>query len=145
MKWTIALFPIAAICLGMPTCGLFSKKSEKPKPDADKPTVEGPKLIGVIASVPADKRFVLIRGYGKWEATTGEILTTRGPEGRGANLRTTGENMGEFAAADIQSGTLELGDAVYSPPVPKAPVSESAIQPAQNETTAPIKNVQKNN
>ncbi len=145
MKWTMALFPIAAICLGLPACGLFSKKTEKPKTDADKPVVEGPKLIGRIASVPADKRFVLIRGYGKWEATTGEILTTRGPEGRSANLRTTGENLGDFAAADIQSGAVELGDAVYSQPVSKPPVSEQAVQPAQNETTAPIENVQKNN
>lgn len=145
MKWTMALFPIAAICLGLPACGLFSKKSEKPKTDAAKPVVEGPKLIGRIASVPADKRFVLIRGYGKWEATTGEILTTRGPEGRGANLRTTGENLGEFAAADIQSGTVELGDAVYSQPVSKPPVSEAAVQAPQNELTAPIENVQKNN
>ena len=138
MKWTMALFPIAAICLALPACGLFSKHREKPKTDANKPVAEGPKLIGRIASVPADKRFVLIRGYGRWEATTGEILTTRGSQGRSANLRTTGENLGEFAAADIQSGVVELGDAVYSQPVSKPAVSEPGVQPTQNEMTAPI-------
>ena len=79
----------------------------------------GPKLVGRIASVPADKRFVLIQSYGPWEIETGRILTTRGPDERTANLRTTGEKLGEFAAADLQSGTVEVGDAVYSQHVPK--------------------------
>ena len=82
---------------------------------------EGPKLVGRIASIPADKRFVLIQSYGRWEVETGQILTTRGPDDRTANLRITGEKLGDFSAADLQSGTLEVGDAVYSQPPVKPP------------------------
>src|SRR6187551_2030753 len=95
-------------------CSCGSTKPKKPKEETKKPVTEGPKLVGRIASIPADKRFVLIQSYGKWEVESGRILTTRGPEERTANLRTTGESLGEFAAADLQSGTVEVGDAVYS-------------------------------
>lgn len=114
------------------------EKTDKPKP------AEAPKLIGRIASIPRDKSFVLIQSYGKWNVPPGTILTTRGPEHRTANLLATGESLGEFAAADLQSGSLEIGDAVFSSHVPKPAENEAA-----NPTTAPpqpaAENVQKNN
>ncbi|NJM36724.1 MAG: hypothetical protein HC845_01960 [Akkermansiaceae bacterium] len=61
-----------------------------------KPKVEPPKLVGKIASIPADKRFVLIQSYGKWSCEAGQILTTRGAENRTANLRVTGEASGRI-------------------------------------------------
>jgi hypothetical protein len=84
---------------------------------------------------------------------TGQILTTRGPENRTANLRTTGEKLGEFAAADIQSGAVEPGDAVYLQHVPKpvtpTPPREPALPPLIPDENpveaAAIENVQKNN
>lgn len=114
---------------------------------------KGPALVGRIASVPADKRFVLIQRYGKWDAQSGQILTTRGPDNRTANLKTTGEKLGEFTAADIQSGTVGLGDAVYLQHVPNptvAPtpteVAEPTPLPLENPApTAGLGNVQKNN
>ena len=100
------------------------------KPD-EEPTEkkETPRLVGRVATIPAERKFVLIQSYGKWEVATGSILATRGTEGRAANLRVTGEKLGQFAAADIQSGTLEIGDGVYttiSPPDPQenAEISE---------------------
>jgi hypothetical protein len=107
--------------------------------------VEGPKLIGRIASIPADRRFVLIQSYEKWNIESGKILTTRGPDDRSANLKTTGESLGEFAAADLQSGTVEVGDAVYSRHVAKPAevlITPELLQP-QNEALP--ENVQKNN
>ncbi|MEY3895035.1 MAG: hypothetical protein RLZZ214_554 [Verrucomicrobiota bacterium] len=127
----------------IPACASSTKeKTDEEKPKSE---VQGPKLVGRIASVPADKRFVLIQSYGPWEIETGRILTTRGLDNRTANLRTTGEKLGEFAAADLQSGTAEVGDAVYSQHVPKpVQVSEAPdILPTQVEPIA--ETVQKNN
>lgn len=134
-------------CIFIPACGFLKK--EKPDDEKPKPVAEGPKLVGRIASVPADKRFVLIQSYGKWEVESGRILTTRGLDDRTANLRTTGETLGEFAAADLQSGTVEVGDAVYSQHVPKpveTPTNPQTPLP-QGELPAnpPVANVQKNN
>lgn len=123
-------------------------EAEKSKPDEKKIVAEGPKLVGRIASIPADKRFVLIQSYGKWNVGTDQILTTRGPDNRMANLRTTGETLGEFAAADLQSGHAEVGDAVFFQPIRKpasdtmTPVTPEA-PPDQN--TPPLENVQKFN
>lgn len=134
-------------CIFIPACALLKKeKADQEKP---KPAAEGPKLVGRIASVPADKRFVLIQSYGKWEVESGRILTTRGLDDRTANLRTTGETLGEFAAADLQSGTVEVGDAVYFQHVPK-PVTPPAPPQSQQPSgelpaNEPAENVQKNN
>lgn len=134
-------------CIFIPACA-FLKKGKTDVGKA-KPTAEGPKLVGRIASVPADKRFVLIQSYGKWEVETGKILTTRGLDERTANLRATGETLGEFAAADLQSGTVEVGDAVYSQHVPKPVSTPSAPESLQPQVELPVNpssgNVQKNN
>lgn len=149
MKLSFApLLASAAICFS--SCATTEKKpEEKAKPEP----VAAPKLIGRIASIPADKRFVLIQSYGKWEQESGAILTTRGPDERTANLRATGEKLGEFAAADVQSGTFEKGDAVYSQHAPKpvltAPTPEvpnnQTGNPIETEAVSPPENVQKNN
>jgi hypothetical protein len=108
-----------------------------------------PKLIGRIASIPADKRFVLIQSYEMWTVEAGTILTTRGPDERTANLRATGEILGQFAAADLQSGTVEVGDAVYSRHVPKPPEPTDAAGPSlelpDSQPNTESENVQKNN
>jgi hypothetical protein len=130
----------------LPTCGIQKPKPEDESSENPKKTAtEDPRLVGRIASIPADKRFVLIQSYGKWQVAAGTILTTRGPEERTANLLATGEALGEFAAADIQSGLLEVGDAVYLRHVPKPvtpPPSEDTPEPAPDDSP---ENVQKNN
>ena len=113
-----------------------AKKEEKP---------EAPKLVGRVASIPADKRFVLIQSYGKWSVETGAILTTRGPDDRSANLLATGESLGEFAAADLQSGLIEVGDAVYSRHLPQPAEWLTTPESPQDQAIAPPENVQKNN
>ena len=129
MKTHSAALLATALSVSLICCGTTpSTKPENPNAVKTTPTVEGPKLVGRIANLPADKRFVLIQSYGKWAMEAGAILTTRGPDDRAANLRVTGEKLGEFAAADLQSGTLEKGDAVYSqsttPPVIPSPPPE---------------------
>lgn len=102
--------------------------TEKPEKEEKKPPA-GPTLVGRIASVPPDKRFVLIQSFGKLTVEPGMILTTRGDEGRTANLKVTGERMGQFAAADVQSGDVLLGDAVYSLHTPKPPANPVSPTP----------------
>jgi hypothetical protein len=129
------------------SCAAF--KRESPEKTEEKETDKAPRLIGRIATIPPGKQFVLIQSYGTWNIEPGTILTTRGPESRTANLRVTGESLGQFAAADLQSGTLELGDAVYSrhkpkpPPSPQAP--ETPTQALESEPSPDLENVQKNN
>ena len=141
MKSSLTLLLASSICV----CSCASTKPDKPKEEEKKPVVEGPKLVGRIASIPADKRFVLIQSYGKWEVESGRILTTRGPDERTANLRTTGESLGEFAAADLQSGTVEVGDAVYSQHIIKPVPLLTSPEVSQSQSEPSVENVQKNN
>lgn len=145
MKFSILPWlPILVLLAG---CSWFG--ANKSDSIEEKPADEGPRLVGRVASIPADRRFVLIQSYGTWKIETGTILTTRGPDERSANLLVTGEAMGQFAAADLQSGPVEIGDAVYSRHVPKPP--ETPAEPAEkpelpeNQKPSEMENVQKNN
>lgn len=121
-----------AVTFGFACFALVSCATKEPK---EKPKAEPPRLVGRIASIPADRRFVLIQSFGKWTAEPGTILTTRGADQRSANLLVTGEALGQFAAADLQSGHVELGDAVYSQHIPKpSAANESAAEPPAAET-----------
>jgi hypothetical protein len=160
------LLPLLAALTGaLCSCAwLGDDQAESPAPNPN-----APKLVGRIAAIPADRRFVYIQSYGKWSAAPGTILTTRGPDGRTANLLATGESLSHYAAADLQSGTLAVGDAVYSlaatasattsnkpddpapkpsseatpPPPPPTPApSEKLSEPPENQTP---ENSKKNN
>jgi hypothetical protein len=155
MKSPSLLLLVGLGCLSLAACTwLGLSKKSAPEDPAVKP-----RLVGRIASIPADRRFVLIQSYGKWEVETGSVLVSRGLEERTANLLATGESLGQFAAADVQSGTLEVGDAVFflptpakinpteppSPPPrpPDAPPSSSA-KPTDILENQRTKNIQKN-
>ncbi len=109
---------LSLACLALTSCSWLGLKKKSPIPQEP----SAPSLVGRIASIPADHRFVLIQSYGKWNVPTGSILISRGPDARTANLLATGEALGQFAAADVQSGTFEVGDAVLMPP----PVSKKS-------------------
>lgn len=128
-------FLILLCCVLLPACA--DKPEELPK--EKKEDAGSPRVVGRVASVPASRKFVLIQAYGSWKVENGAILTTQGPEGRAANLRATGEKLGQYAAADIQSGTLEVGDAVYTiAKLPETTVStDSTTQVKKTEDPAP--------
>ena len=94
-------------CL-LSSCGLLKRKS---KGDAVKGNPDF-RLSGRIQQVNQDAQFVLIRRYGPWKVGKDQIVESRG-DGRTANLLPTGEELGEHIAADIRSGNVEVGDAVY--------------------------------
>lgn len=124
-------FLILSCSAAIVLAGCAADKADK----EEKKPPSGPTLVGRIASVPPDKRFVLIQSFGKLTVEPGMILTTRGDEGRTANLKVTGERMGQFAAADVQSGDVILGDAVYSLHTPKP--SADPVSPAPSGTGNP--------
>ena len=127
-------FPRAAALI---TCVFLSACAEKPEitPTEKADAESRPRLVGRIASIPANREFVLIQAYGRWTVETGSILTTQGPEGRAANLLATGEKLGQYAAADIRTGTLEIGDGVYT--IAKIPESkEKETEPVAAEKSA---------
>ncbi len=95
---------------------LFSSCAKDAEESAGKPTAgdSGSKLVGRIASIPQQRKFVLIQSYGTWKVPAGSVLTTQGPDGRAANLLATGEQLGQYAAADLRSGSVEVGDGVYT-------------------------------
>lgn len=128
----ILRFMHSSALLLLVSCSWLGIKNKKPPENAEANLA--PKLVGRIASIPADKQFALIQSYEKWSIETGSILTTRGNEERTANLRVTGESMGQFAAADIQSGAVEIGDAVYSRHTPK-PLETPTTIPEMTENT----------
>ncbi len=154
MQFKSGLLFAAIISFSFSSCSYIKTlRHQEPKAEEKKPIiVSSPVIIGRIASKPADKRFVLVQTYAKSQLETGTILTTRGPQDRAANLRITGEKLGEFAAADLQSGTVEQGDAVYSQPAPKP---ETILTPSESTSNPPktpdtlnkpeTENVQKNN
>lgn len=125
---------------------LLASCAEKPNEDAPKEKETVPenkrRIVGRVASVPADGKFVLIQSYGSWKVETGAVLTTQGSGGRKANLLVTGEKLGQYAAADIRSGTLEVGDGVYTivtpPKLPGDPEPQETeeAEASPKETTA---------
>jgi hypothetical protein len=137
------LRPIRAIAAMAMACLLLACATEPTKPAGEKPKDEPPKLIGRIASIPPGKPFVLVQFYESTKQSNGTILTSRGDDNRTANLLLTGEKLGQFAAADIQSGSVEAGDAVYSvhspaakPEAPNAPETD-VLPPAEAPETTP--------
>ena len=110
---------------------------------------QAPELIGRIASVLADGGFVLIQKLGAKELPGGTVLTSRGTEDRAANLLVTGESLGQFAAADVRTGHVQVGDGVYShhSPAPQ-PTPETAgenTEGIENKIVTEDESAQKNN
>lgn len=123
-------------------CGCAKEeKKEEPKEKPKKPTTE---LVGRIQSRPGGKDFVLLEAYGKWTIEEGTTLYSYGDNGRSAALETSGEKLGQYVAADLKSGQVEIGDPVYFRTIPKegegtlTPPKAPSTTPAPSPTPAPI-------
>lgn len=130
---TIALL-LFAILLPFTSCQPIPEVTEE-EPEKPKMAVRDT-LVGVITSVNDD--YVLIQKYGPWVVPEEDIVFSKGSEGETANLKYSGEQLGEFIAADIRSGSVKLKDGVYwrqtlntKAPVPITP-SEPSSQPTEN-------------
>ena len=101
----IALGSLMVFCF-LSACGSSPKEVKVEKP------IQEIRLAGRVQRVNSSSGFVLIRRYGGWRVGDDEIVESRG-EGRTANLLPSGERLGEHIAADVRSGEVEVGDAVY--------------------------------
>jgi hypothetical protein len=114
----------------LPGCGFSTKEQEPPQEIVSK------RLAGRVQSVNRASQFVLIRRYGYWRVDEGDVVVTSG-DGRTANLLPTGEKLGEHIAADIRSGDVQVGDAVY---IRKMLTSKEAKPSEEVKKQAAIKN-----
>lgn len=111
MHWPFSILLSVTVVLTLPSCSWFDPEPTPAIPEKDEtPTRE---IVGRIASIDKVHGFVLIRGFHRWNLAAGTILTSSSADGRSANLLVSGEAQGNFAAADVQSGMVEIGDAVY--------------------------------
>jgi len=120
-----------AILLVLGSCAA-EKKEEAPK---TKPETEAPRLVARIQSRPGGKDFVLLEAYGKWTLEEGVNLFSTGSDGSTAALVTSGEKLGQFVAADLISGHVEIGDAVYFRPKQTAQAAGSTEEQAKSKAT----------
>ncbi|HEX5791512.1 MAG TPA: hypothetical protein VFY13_10165 [Luteolibacter sp.] len=126
---------MAAACAPTATTPPTEVKKEEAPPQATH------EWIGSISSVDRQQGFVLIRSQLSLTLPAGTVLTSSSPEGaepRRANLLLTGEALGNFAAADIQSGAVEIGDGVYRLKLREAPVNG----PENNSQTTEVQSVE---
>jgi len=128
---SVAVLALASALL-FPSCAT----EDEPIPVDKTGEMLRPKLVGRVATVPSDKRFVLIQSYGEWKVAAGSVLTTRGTHDRTANLLATGEAMGQYAAADVRAGEVMVGDAVYSREMIKPAGPEIPAGPENSTTPA---------
>lgn len=126
------MLSILLLMVFLPGCGSSPKAEEKEAPKAVVPK----RLAGRVQSVNRTSQFVLIRRYGYWRLDDDDVVVTAG-EGRTANLLPTGEKLGEHIAADIRSGEVEVGDAVY---IRKILTFKEAKPSTEVEKLAPIEN-----
>lgn len=127
--WVLAA---AAVVLGVSGCAATGSGQDAEEPPAAE---SAQRLVGRISSVRSNPHFVLIESYGTWDVPTGAILTSRGEDGRTANLLATGERAGQYAAADVRAGEVGLGDAVFFlRPAPAAAAEPTPpVGPAEDE------------
>lgn len=87
-----------------------------PDKEKDEDGLSGPDqiIVGRIASVAKRGKFVLIQKLGTGTLPKGIIYQSRGPHGRTASLRPSGERVRDFFAADLVNGAVEKGDAVIA-------------------------------
>lgn len=111
----------------MAACATKEKNAEAPV----KEQVDMMRLVARVQSRPGNKDFVLLEAYGKWTLEEGVHLYAYGNDGRTAILVTSGEKLGQFVAADVKSGQVEIGDAVYhrSKGPSQAPAGPNAANP----------------
>lgn len=114
-----------------------SSEAAEKKEDVEEPAATTYRTVGRIASVDQAEGFALIQQYTRSVLAEGSILTSYGPEGKRANLRVSGEKMGLFSVADIQSGEVAVGD-----PVQVLLMAAATPKEAEKESGTPVRSDQ---
>ena len=101
-------FLLAALAVAVGSCS----PTAAPVEDEKEPEVPD-SLVARVASIYPAEKYVLIQRYGKLTIPDDSILYSQDAQGGSSNLKVTGERLGQFLAADILSGDVTIGDAVY--------------------------------
>ena len=81
--------------------------------DGEAPGISSMRVVGEIASVHPNEKFVLIKRYFQGGGFgEGTLIASVSPGGVTSSLVLTGETLGRYHAADIQEGTPSNGDVV---------------------------------
>ncbi len=125
----------ALLTLSLASCGLLKKIGYKePAPEIKKD--EGRRVIGRVASVSAEGKFVLIQKYRPGKLPENTLFQSHGISGSQGSLKPTGERVRDFFAADIISGNTVIGDAVTGlPMVSKEPKTSPVEAPKTTNPT----------
>ncbi|MFT5633541.1 MAG: TM2 domain-containing membrane protein YozV [Rubritalea sp.] len=111
MRNLLAVVVLVGVCF-LSSC-VVSKTVEVEKVEQ----AQRDKLVARVASVNVVANYVLIQRFGRLVIPEDSMLYTLGSNAREdnntASIKVTGERLGQFLAADITSGTLVVGDAVY--------------------------------
>lgn len=121
----------AGMAVGLLGCATSDQAEEEVDPKTR------PVLVGRVASLPKGQDFVLLQSYGAWSVPPGVAVYCVGPAGRLANLLPTGEKMGQFLAADLRDGEVQVGDAVYYRPDGEKPTAPGGSAGASGGEMAP--------
>jgi len=108
MKVNLGIF-MGVLVVVAPLLSSCAKPVEKPAEEV----VKSDKLVARVASIHKEEGYALIQRYGRLKLGDNAILYTLSVDGKTANLKVTGERLGQFVAVDIMSGELNIGDAVY--------------------------------
>ena len=127
----LAAAAVAAVALVLAGCATKDGGGKKP------PGKGSAALVGRVASVPKGQDFVLLQAYGTWSVPPGTPVFSAGPDGRVANLLPSGERMGQFLAADLRDGRVEVGDGVYYRSDGSKPAKPEGGAPGSAGATAP--------
>ena len=81
--------------------------------DGEAPGISSMRVVGEIASVHPNEKFVLIKRYFQGGGFgEGTLIASVSPGGVTSSLVLTGETLGRYHAADIQEGSPSNGDVV---------------------------------
>jgi hypothetical protein len=104
----LAIFAMAA-CWGVAGPGC----APRARPAAATPAPTGPKVVGEVAVVDEEKKFVLIDlDFNLYVPSPGTALRTTNAAGETAHLQASPEQKRPFVAADIVDGDPAVGDQV---------------------------------
>jgi len=108
---------LVSLVISSGICLLSSCADSEPVEEDKIEEVKLDKTVARVASVNEAAEYVLIQRYGRLIIPDDAILYTLGSQGddvgQSASIKVTGEKLGQFLAADIISGKLMVGDAVY--------------------------------
>ncbi len=131
---------IFTLIAGVMICSLHSCANNKQVEELKKVKEEKvDQLVARVSSVNLSANYVLIQRYGRLVVPEDSVLYTLGSseeQGKAANIKLTGEKLGQFLAADIVSGQIKVGDSVYLRDLTEVKKESKALTPLDKDSVS---------